>query len=456
MNYHKKDGEPEQTELFYIRHKDLPDSQRLQMLQEKLYQKSKEEKQYKFYVLYDKVFIPYVLREAWRMVRAKDSAPGVDNQTVADVENYGVEKYLQELSEELRKQTYTPQAIKRIYIPKANGKQRPIGIGCVRDRIAQMVCKLIIEPIFEADFADNSHGFRPERSSKGAIKEIKEHLKEGRTEVYDADLSSYFDTIPHNKLYVVLKQRIVDPRLMKLIDKFLKVPIQDTDGLNGGKGNKMGVPQGGILSPLLANIYMNLVDKAVNRTKGIFEQNGIKIVRYADDFVLVAKKLEKQAIDYLQSMLERMELRINEEKTKAINAEEQSFNFLGFTFRYDKDLYTQGKRYWNIIPSDKAINKIVERIREILHSSLHFSPTKLVQALNEVLRGWLNYFDIKGISYAACAKRKLRYYLNTALYRYYNRKSQRKSSMYGQHAFEILVTKYGLIDPTKYQCAERR
>jgi len=453
MNYQNKDGESAELELFYRRHKDMPDSERLQMLQAKLYQKAKTESQYRFYVLYDKMFIAYVLREAWRGVKAKNSASGIDNQTVADVEKYVVDKYLQELGEELRTQSYKPQPIKRIYIAKANGKLRPIGIGCIKDRIAQMACKLIIEPIFEADFEDNSHGFRPERSSKGAIKEIKEYLKAGKSEVYDADLSSYFDTIPHNKLYVVLKQRIADPRMLKLIDKFLKVPIQDTDGLKGGKGNKTGVPQGGILSPLLANIYMTLIDKAVNRISGIFEQNGIRIVRYADDFVLMANKLEKKAIDYLQSMLERMELTLNEEKTKIIQAKEQTFNFLGFTFRYDKDLYTQDKRYWNVIPSKKATNKIVERIREILHSSLHFSPVKLVKALNEVLRGWLNYFDIQGISYAACAKRKLRYYLSNSLYRYYNRKSQRKSSMYGQHAFDKLVTKYGLIDPTKYKPA---
>ena len=456
MNYHQKDGESAQTELFYRRHKDMPDSERLQMLQEKLYQKAKTEKNYKFYVLYDKIFISYVLREAWKKVRAKDSAPGVDNQTVADVENYGVEKYLQELGEELRTQTYKPQPIKRIYTLKANGKLRPIGIGCIKDRIAQMVCKLIIEPIFEADFEENSYGFRPERSSKGAIAEIKSHLQEGKTEIYDADLSSYFDTIPHNKLYVVLKQRIADPRLMKLIDKFLKVVIQDKDGLKGGKGNKTGVPQGGILSPLLANIYMNLIDKAVNRISGIFHQNGIRIVRYADDFVLMATKLKDQAINYLQKMLTHMDLTINEEKTKTLQAKEQSFNFLGFTFRYDRDLYISDKYYWNVVPSKKATNKIVERIREILHSSLHFSPANLVIALNEVLRGWLNYFDISGVSYAACSKRLLRHYLNDSLYRYYNRKSQRKSSMYGQHAFEILVRKYGLIDPTKYKPNDNR
>ena len=446
----KRDGTVEQAELFKRRRSEIPTAERLQTLQEKLYQKAKQEPNFKFYVLYDKTFIAYVLKEAWLKVKATDSAAGIDGQTVADVENYGVEKYLYEIGEELRKQTYQPKPIKRIYIPKANGNLRPIGIGCIKDRIVQTVCKFIIEPIFEADFENCSYGFRPERSSKGAIQEIKENLQEEKNEVYDADMSSYFDTIPHNKLYKVLKMRITDPRLMKLIDKFLKVPIQEDEGLKGGRSNKMGVPQGGILSPLLANIYMNLIDKAVNKTTGLFHKLGVQIVRYADDFVLMAKEMKAEALEKLKELLTRMELDINEEKTRKINAKDESFSFLGFTFRYDKDIHGRNTRYWNIVPSEKSINKLKEKIREILHSSLHFSPDKLVQKLNELLRGWFNYFDIKGVSYPACAKREIRYYLNTSLYRYYNRKSQRKSSLYGQQAFEILVNKYKLIDPTKH------
>ena len=445
-----RDKEPIQTELFKRRRSEIPSAERLQTLQEKLYQKAKQEPEFKFYILYDKMYIPYMLKEAWKKVKAKHSAAGVDNQTVEDVENYGEEKYLQELGEELRKQTYKPQPIKRIYIAKANGKLRPIGIGCIKDRIVQTVCKMIIEPIFEADFEDCSHGFRPERSSKGAIREIKTHLKSGYTKVYDADLSAYFDTIPHNKLYKVLKMRITDPRMMKLIDKFLKVPIKEEDGLKGGKKNKIGVPQGGILSPLLANIYMNLIDKAVSKPNGIFCRTGVKIVRYADDFILMSKEMKEEAQIKLKDLLNRMELTLNEDKTRRINAEEGSFNFLGFTFRYDKDLYEGKKQYWNIIPSKNATNKLRMKIREKLHSSLHYSPERLVDALNDLLRGWLNYFEIKGVSYTSCAKREIRYYLNISLYRYYNRKSQRKSRMYGQHAFEILVNKYQLIDPTKF------
>jgi len=355
-----RDKELVQTELFKRRRSEIPGSERLQTLQEKLYQKAKQEPDYKFYILYDKTFIPYMLKEAWLKVKKKRSAAGVDNQTVEDVENYGEEKYLQELGEELRRQTYRPQPIKRIYIPKANGKLRSIGIGCVKDRIVQTVCKMIIEPIFEADFEDCSHGFRPERSSKGAIREIKTHLKTGYTEVYDADLSAYFDTIPHNKLYKVLKMRISDPRMMKLIDKFLKVPIQEDGKMKSGKKNKMGVPQGGVLSPLLANIYMNLIDKVINKPDGLFKRAGVKIVRYADDFVLMSKELKEEELEKLKELLSRMELTINEDKTRKINAEEESFNFLGFTIRYDNDLRGGNYRYWNVIPSKRNINKLKE------------------------------------------------------------------------------------------------
>ena len=237
---------------------------------------------------------------------------------------------------------------------------------------------------------------------------------------------------------------------MRLIDKFLKAPVQEEGKIKSGKKNKMGVPQGGILSPLLANIYMNLIDRIVNKPDRIFYRTGVKIVRYADDFVLMSRELKTETLIKLKELLNRMELKINEDKTRQINAEEESFNFLGFTFRYDRDLYDGKKRYWNVIPSKKATNKLKEKIREKLHSSLHYSPEKLVKALNKMLRGWLNYFEIKGVSYPACAKREIRHYLSTSLYRYYNRKSQRKSRLYGQQAMEILVKKYGLIDPTKY------
>ncbi len=439
-----------QGTLFKLSKRKLPPAERVVMLQEKLYCKAKQDGNCKFYILYDKMFVGYMLKEAYKRVKANGGSPGIDQKTFADIEKYGAEKFLEELAEDLRKRTYKPQAVKRVWIDKANGGKRPLGIPTIRDRVAQQVCKMIIEPIFEADFEECSHGFRPNRSSKGAMKAIKEHLEDGKTEVLDADLSSYFDTIPHDKLMIVLKQRISDPRLLDLIEKWLKCPIYEDGQFKGGKKNKEGTPQGGVISPLLANIYMHLVDRLVNNINHVFHRHGIKIVRYADDFVLMGKQITKEALDKLREVLQRMGLKINETKTRMVQAKETPFNFLGFTVRYDKDIHGRNKRYWNIIPSDKSKTKIREKIREKLKTIGHYAPEQVAKELNAILRGWLNYFELKGIGYSAMSKRDLRYYLSERIFRYYNRKSQRRSRLYGQQAFDILVRKYGLINPTKY------
>jgi RNA-directed DNA polymerase len=440
-----------QGELFKRRGYEIPDAERVTTLQEKLYQKAKQEKGFKFYVLYDKMFIPYMLRQAWKQVKANGGSPGVDNATIADVEQYGVDGYLKELGEELRKQTYRPQAVKRVMIPKANGGERPLGIPTVKDRIAQTVCKMILEPIFEADFQESSYGFRPERSAKDAITAIKTNLKEGRTEVLDADLSAYFDTIPHDKLQIALKQRITDPRMLKLINKWLKVPVKEGNQYKSGKTNQQGTPQGGVISPLLANIYLHLLDKIVNSTGSLFHKYGVKIVRYADDFVLMGKELPDVIINKLKELLQRMGLMLNEKKTRKIDARNKSFDFLGFTIRYDRDIYNGGKtKYWNIFPSKRAEQGIRDKIRDFLGTHGHSNAKVITEGLNLKIRGWLNYFEIKGVSYPAMAKRKLRHYLSTKLYKYYTRKSQRKCRLYGPNAFETLVRYYGLIDPSKF------
>jgi RNA-directed DNA polymerase len=445
-----------QGELFKRRRGEIPDAERVSMFQGKLYQKAKQERGYKFYVLYDKMFIPYMLREAWKSVRSNWGEPGVDGVTIEEIEKYGVDKYLGELGEELRRQTYKPQAVKRVMIDKADGGKRPLGIPTVRDRIAQAVCKMILEPIFEADFEESSYGFRPDRNSKDAMKAIKEHLKGGKTEVYDADLSKYFDTIPHDKLQIALKERIADPRILKLIDKWLKVPVKEDGQYKSGKGTHAGTPQGGVISPLLANIYFHLLDRIVNNVRSLFSKFGIKIVRYADDFVLLGKTLPKQVLEKLESLLHQMGLSINTTKTRQINARKESFNFLGFTIRYDLNLYGGNVRYWNIVPSKKSEQRIRDKVKDYLKSHCHYKAQDIANGLNIIMRGWLNYFEIKGVSYPARSRRKLRVYLDNSLYRYYNRKSQRKCRLYGQKVFEVLVTKYGLIDPSKYaDCTAR-
>jgi RNA-directed DNA polymerase len=449
MNQKRVDA-AEQGELFKRRRSEIPDAERVLILQEKLYQKAKQERGYKFYVLYDKMFIPYMLREAWKTVRANGGAPGVDKVTIANVEEYGVDSYLNELGEELRKQLYEPQAVKRVMIPKANGGERPLGIPPVRDRIAQTVCKMILEPIFEADFEESSYGFRPNRSSKDAITAIKENLKEGNTEVYDADLSKYFDTIPHDKLQIALKERITDPRILKLINKWLKVPVFEDGQYKSGKGNRTGTPQGGVISPLLANVYFHLIDRIVNNTKSLFGKYGVKIVRYADDFVLMGKTLPVVIIEKLKDLLQRMGLTINETKTRQIDARKESFNFLGFTIRYDFDVKGRKTKYWNIIPSKKSEQKIRDKVEKFLKTHGHYKAQDVVTGLNPILRGWLNYYEIKGVSYPAMSKRRLRFYLSNRFFRYFRRKSQRKCRLYGHNAFEVLSTKFGLIDPSKY------
>jgi RNA-directed DNA polymerase len=449
-------GAEVQGELFKRRRSEIPDAERVSILQEKLYQKAKQERGYVFYVLYDKMFIPYMLREAWKSVKSNDGAPGVDGITLEKVAEYGVDVYLKELGEELRRQTYKPQAVKRVMIPKANGGQRPLGIPTVRDRIAQTVCKMILEPIFEADFEDSSYGFRPKRSSKDAVTAIKENLKQGKAEVYDADLSKYFDTIPHDKLHIALKQRIADPRMLKLINKWLKVSVYEDGQYKSGKGNNIGTPQGGVISPLLANIYLHLLDRIVNNPTSLFWKHGIRMVRYADDFVLMGKTLPAEITERLKILLNRMGLTINETKTRQIDARKESFNFLGFTIRYDNDIKGRNTKYWNIMPSKKSEQKIRDKVREYLKTHGHYKAQDVAIGLNSIMRGWLNYFDINGISYPTMSKRRLRLYLFNSLNRYYNRKSQRKCRLYGHNAFEALITKFGLIDPSKYVYSSAR
>jgi group II intron reverse transcriptase/maturase len=430
--------------------KELSSKERVRLLQLKLYLKAKQESGYKFYILYDKIFQSQVLEEGYKRSKSKDGSPGIDNQSFADVEKYGREKFLAEISEELRKRTYKPQAVKRVWIEKENGGERPLGIPTVKDRVVQQACKMVIEPIFEADFDNSSYGFRPKRSAKGAIGEIRDNLKRGNQTVYDADLSKYFDTIPHDKLEIVLKERISDPRVLHLIKLWLKVPIVEEDGrYTGGRSNTKGTPQGGVISPLLANIYMNVMDRIVNKPEGYFSKRGIKMIRYADDFILMSKHINQEVIIKIHNYLERMGLIINPDKSKLINGKEESFDFLGFTFRYDRSIFSKRGRFWNIMPKSKSQKKIRQKINLKLKSIGHYSAEDVVSELNPILRGWMNYYRIDKVTYTQVAFRDLEDYLRNRLYRYYNRKSQRKSRLYGQQAFDKLVREYGLISPYK-------
>ena len=428
--------------------KEMTSSERVRLLQLKLYQKAKQEKGYKFYILYDKIFQRHILEEAYKRTKAKNGSPGIDNRTFAEVEEYGRERFLTELRADLMKRTYKPQAVKRVWIDKENGGKRPLGIPTIKDRVVQRACKMVIEPLFEADFDNSSYGFRPKRSAKGAIKEIRNNLRKGKYRVYEADLSKYFDRIPHDKLEIVLKERIADPRVLHLIKLWLKAPIVEEDGkYTGGKRNTKGTPQGGVISPLLANIYMNLIDRIVNKPESYFSKRGIKMIRYADDFVLMSKYIKQEDIDKVHKYLERMDLKLNTDKSKLINAREQPFSFLGFAIRYDQSIYSKESRFWDIIPKPESQKKIRQKINRKLKSIGHYSAEKVVLELNPIIRGWMNYYRIEKVSYTQVAFKKLEDYLRNRLYRYYNRKSQRKTRLYGQQAFNKLVKEYGLIKP---------
>lgn len=447
-----------QTEIARIeakKRRERSSAEKCRMLQLKLYDKAKSEKGYCFYILYDKVFQPAILEVAYRCVRANGGSPGLDGQTFEAIEKgIGQTNFLADLGDDLRKREYRPQAVKRVWIEKPGGGQRPLGIPTIRDRVAQMACKLVIEPIFESDFADHSFGFRPKRSAGDAMERIRDHLQSGHHEVYDADLSKYFDTIPHDKLMITLKERISDRRVLDLINSWLKAPVvEDGGGYGGGKKTTCGTPQGGVISPLLSNIYLNLLDRIVANPEGVYAHEGVKMIRYADDFILMGRELKEELLDHLHGLLGRMGLEINESKSHLVSARDTPFDFLGFTVRYSRSVYGWG-RFWNIFPSKKSCQRVRQKIRGRLKRIGHYAPGAVAQELNWLVQGWLNYYDIAGVSHMQVTRSQLDGYLGNSLYRYYNRKSQRKSTLHGREAYRMLVRRYGL--KKVYQSCGRR
>jgi RNA-directed DNA polymerase len=374
----------------------LQPPEKLRKLQETLYAKAKQEPSYRFYLLYDKLYRPDVLQHAWGLCRANRGAPGVDGQTFEDIESYGVERWLCELGEEVKAERYKPQAVRRVMIPKPGGVgERPLGIPTIRDRVVQQAAVLVLSPIFEADFDDAAYGYRPGRSAEQALQKVQLALDEGRRQVVDADLSKYFDTIPHAELLKSVARRVSDGKMLHLVKMWLKVPVEERDErgnrrMSGGKKSTRGTPQGGVISPLLANIYMHRYIKAF-RKYGLDEMYGAVLVNYADDFVVICRHGAEQVLERTRRWMTAIGLSINETKTCICDTRSMSFDFLGYTF---KRMHSprNGRAYLGATPSKKALTRFKEKVRARLRRGDTRPWEEVVHDLNQLIRGFGNYF----------------------------------------------------------------
>jgi group II intron reverse transcriptase/maturase len=402
----------------------LETPEKIRELQRKLYQKAKQEKEYRFYLLYDKVYRMDILSHAYQLVKSNKGACGIDGVTFESIEEMegGQQRYLASIADELKNKTYKAMSVRRVYIPKADGSKRPLGIPTVKDRIVQMAVKIVIEPIFEADFQENSYGFRPKKDAHQAMNDVNVHLRFGKTQVIDADISKYFDNIPHEKLLNLIARRIVDKNILRLIKMWLKAPVvEEEDGKKKYKGNDKGTPQGGVISPLLANIYLNVLD-TIWKVKKVQERLEARLIRYADDFVVLCKGNTGRILTGIQAVLGDLGLTLNEEKTRVVNARKESFNFLGFTIKVKENPRT-GKKFPLTIPSKKALRHIRMEIKNLTcRKNLALPREVVVNKLNEVVRGWANYFH-----YGNCSNdlMRLKGYLEERMRTYLRRKHKR-------------------------------
>src|ERR1700741_4973327 len=393
----------------------------VQKLQTALHAKAKESPNLRFHALCDKVYRKDVLAYAYQRCQANGEAAGGDNQTFADIERYGVERWLDELTQELKSRTYQPQPVRRVYIPKPDGKQRPLGIPTIRDRVVQTAAVLVLEPIFEADLQPEQYAYRADRSALDAVQHVHKLIKTGHGQIVDADLSSYFDSIPHAELMKSVARRVVDGAMLHLIKMWLEAPVEDTDE-HGNKRRSMrnrdegrGTPQGSPISPLLSNLYMRRFVLGW-RKLGHEKRWKAYIVNYADDLVICCRVGAEQALAEMRMMMSRLKLTVNEKKTRVCYLPEEKFDFLGYTFGRCYSM-RRGRVYVGTVPSPKRVQRICRAISdETGRDMVQLDPKTMVEKLNRILTGWANYFCLGAVrkAYSAVdiyARRRLRRWL---------------------------------------------